>query len=168
MSNTIERSVEVEVPASTAYNTWTQFELFPQFMKGVESVEQRDDRHLHWRASVFGQKEEWDAEITEQIPDKRIAWRSDGGASNAGVVTFHRLSDDRSRVMLQLGYDPASWSEKIGDALGIFTRRVEADLKGFKQFVERRGDEISGWRGSVSAPRDAAQKDAERDPATRS
>lgn len=165
---TLERSVEVDVPASTAYNTWTQFELFPQFMSDVEAVQQRGDRHLHWRAKVWGKTEEWDAEITEQIPDKRIAWRSEGGAANAGVVTFHRLADDRARVMLQMKYDPQAWSEKIGNALGIFTRRVEADLKGFKQFVERRGDEISGWRGSVSAPRDAAQKDAERDPATRS
>ena len=155
---TIERSVEVEVPASTAYNTWTQFERFPQFMEDVESVEQIDDRHLHWRAKVWGETEEWDAEITEQIPDKRIAWRSQGGAANAGVVTFHRLSDDRARVMLQLEYEPEKWKEKVGDALGLFTRRVETDLEGFKEFVERVGPGVRGWRGEVPAKDDAAQR----------
>jgi len=158
MSHTMERAVEVEVPASVAYNTWTQFELFPHFMEDVEEVQQKDDRHLHWRAKVWGQTEEWDAEITEQIPDKRIAWRSEGGASNAGVVTFHRLSDDRARVMLQVAYDPERWSEKVGDALGLFTRRVEADLQGFKQFVEKRGERVEGWRGEVPAKDDAAQQ----------
>jgi uncharacterized membrane protein len=158
MANTIERSVEVEVPASTAYNAWTRFEQFPQFMEDVESVRQIDDRHLHWRANVWGKPEEWDAEITEQIPDKRIAWQSEGGASNAGVVTFHRLSDDTARVMLQMSYDPESWTEKVGDALGIFTRRVENDLQGFKQFVEELGDQASGWRGSVASKADAAQQ----------
>ena len=115
---TLERSIEVEVPASTAYAAWTQFELFPQFMQDVESVMQIDDRHLRWRAEVWGQVQQWEAEITEQIPDKRIAWTSNGGASNAGVVTFHRLSDDKARVMLQLHYEPANWSEKIADEIG--------------------------------------------------
>ena len=158
MSNTIERAVEVEVPASVAYDTWTQFELFPHFMQDVEEVRQKDDRHLYWRAKVWGRTEEWDAEITEQIPDKRIAWRSQGGASNAGVVTFHRLSDDRARVMLQMAYDPERWSEKVGDALGLFTHRVEADLQGFKRFVEKQGDRVEGWRGEVQAKDDAAQQ----------
>jgi uncharacterized membrane protein len=90
MTRTIDCAIEVQVPASTAYNAWTQFELFPSFMEDVEEVKQKDDRHLHWRAKVWGKTEEWDAEITEQIPDKRIAWRSEGGATNAGVVTFHR------------------------------------------------------------------------------
>jgi uncharacterized membrane protein len=162
MSHTIERSVEVAVPASAAYNVWTQFELFPHFMPDVEEVQQKDDRHLRWRARVWGKTEEWDAEITEQIPDKRIAWRAEGGASNAGVVTFHRLSDDRSRVMLQLAYDPERWSERIGDALGLFTRSVEADLQGFKRFVEQRGDGVEGWRGAVPAKEDAAQKAQKR------
>jgi len=158
MTKTIERSVEVDVPASAAYNAWTQFELFSDFMDDVEAVKQHGERHLHWRAKVWGKIEEWDAEITEQIPDKRIAWRSDGGASNAGVVTFHRLSDDRARVMLQLAYDPESWSEKIGDALGIFTRRIENDLESFKKFIETQGDQIPGWRGVVPAKDDAAQQ----------
>jgi uncharacterized membrane protein len=158
MTNTIERSVEVEVPASSAYNAWTEFEQFPKFMKDVESVQQIDDRHLHWRAKVWGQTEEWDAEITEQIPDKRVAWRSGGGASNAGVVTFHRLSDDSARVMLQMAYDPESWTEKAGAALGVFTRRIENDLRDFKHFVEMRGNEAQGWRGTVPAKEDAAQQ----------
>jgi len=157
---TIERSVEVAVPVSTAYNAWTQFELFPHFMDDVEEVRQEDERHLHWRAKVWGKTEEWDAEITEQIPDKRIAWRSDGGASNAGVVTFHRLSDDSARVMLQLAYEPEQWSEKVGDALGIFTRRVESDLEGFKHFVENQGDRIQGWRGEIPAKGDADPRSA--------
>ena len=155
---TIERSVEVDVPASTAYNTWTQFELFPNFMDGVESVQQKDDRHLHWRANIGGKVEEWDAEITEQIPDKRVAWRSEGGASNAGVVTFHRLSDDTARVMLQMDYEPEGLTEKVGDALGFFTRRVEGDLERFKAFVEQEGDRIPGWRGRIPAKEDAGQE----------
>jgi uncharacterized membrane protein len=157
---TIERSIEVEVPASTAYDTWTQFELFPQFMEGVESVTQKDDRHLHWVANIFGSTEDWDAEITEQIPDKRIAWRSEQGASNAGVVTFHRLSDERSRVMLQMQYAPERLSEKVGDALGLLKLRVESDLQRFKRFVERQGGRVEGWRGEVPARPDAAQRDA--------
>ena len=153
---TIERSIDVEVPASTAYATWTQFELFPRFMPDVEAVEQKDDRHLRWRARVWGAGEEWDAEITGQIPDKRIAWNSQGGAYNAGVVTFHRLSDDRSCVMLQLAYEPETWGEKIGDALGLFTRSIEADLAGFKEFVENEGEKVAGWRGRVPSKEDAA------------
>jgi len=129
---TIERSIEIEAPASTAYDVWTRFERFPSFMKDVESVRQVDDRHLHWRAKVGGQVEEWTAEITEQIPGKRIAWTSEDGVQNAGVVTFHRPSDERSRVMLQLGYELAT-------------------------LIERESDRIAGWRGRVPAPPDAAE-----------
>lgn len=158
----IERSIQVEVPASVAYNTWTQFELFPHFMDGVESVEQRGDRHLHWRATIFGKREEWDAEITEQIPDKRVAWRSERGAVNAGVVTFHRISDESSRVMLQLEYEPADIAEKLGDALGLVQHRVDGDLKNFKKFIEEQAIKISGWRGEIPAKRDAGQPPASR------
>lgn len=154
---TIERSVEINVPASTAYQTWTQFELFPHFMEGVERVDQKDDRHLHWRADVFGKTEEWDAEITEQIPDKRIAWRSKDGSPNAGVVTFHRLSDERSRVMLQMEYQPERISEKVGDVLGLMDRRVSGDLQRFKTFVEQQGDRVEGWSGKIPARPDAGQ-----------
>jgi uncharacterized membrane protein len=163
MSN-IEHSIDIQAPASTAYAVWTCFELFPQFMEGVEEVRQKDDRHLHWRAKVGGATEEWDAEITEQIPDKRIAWRSEGGAFNAGVVTFHRLSDDSCRVMLQLEYELRKLSEKIGDALGVLRRRVEGDMERFKSFVEERGDQIEGWRGEIPARPDARQQRSEREP----
>jgi uncharacterized membrane protein len=159
---TIERSVEVHAPASIAYDVWTQFELFPHFMEGVEEVRQLDDRHLHWRANVGGKLEEWDAEITEQIPDKRIAWRSQGGAGNAGVVTFHRLSDDTSRVMLQLDYQPETLGEKVGDALGFMTRRVDGDLERFKEFVEERGRAVGGWRGAIPAKPDKGQRERRR------
>lgn len=151
---TIERSIEVQVPASAAYNAWTQFELFPHFMEGVESVQQKDDRHLHWRANVYGKTEEWDAEITEQIPDKRIAWHSTRGATNAGCVTFHRLSDDRSRVMLQLSYEPEGVLENVGDFLGFTERGVERDLEEFKRFIEERGRETGAWRGEIPAKED--------------
>lgn len=135
--STIERSIDLEVPASTAYDAWTRFERFPEFMDSVEQVQQRDDRHLHWRAGVFGRTKAWDAEIVEQIPDKRIAWRSEAGTLNAGVVTFHRLSDDASRVMLQMEFVPRDWSEKIGNALGFMDYQVRRDLASFKQFVEK-------------------------------
>jgi hypothetical protein len=102
----IEQSIDVNVPVHTAYNQWTQFEAFPQFMEGVEAVTQLDERRLHWRANVGGRVEEWDAVITEQHPDERIAWKNTAGASNAGVVTFHRLADAKTRVMLQMEYDP--------------------------------------------------------------
>lgn len=146
---TIEKSIEVSVPVTTAYNQWTQFQEFPQFMEGVEEVDQRSERHLHWRANIFGKKEEWDAEITEQIPDKRIAWCSTSGAKNAGVVTFHRLSANKSKVMLQLQYEPQSLGEKVGDLLGVLTLRVEGDLVRFKRFIESRGSETGAWRGEV-------------------
>lgn len=154
MSN-IEKSIEVDVPASTAYNQWTQFEEFPRFMEGVQSVEQLDDRHLHWRAEIGGKTLEWSAEISEQIPDKRIAWRSLEGARNAGVVTFHRLSDDRTKVMLQLDYEPEGVAETVGDWLGIASSRVEGDLERFKLFVESKARETGAWRGRVPSPDEA-------------
>lgn len=156
--STIERSIEVEVPASKAYDFWTQFERFPSFMEGVEDVQQFGDRTLRWRANLWGKTEEWTAEITEQIPDKRIAWRSTSGAPNAGVVTFHRLTDDRAKVMLQLDFEPEGAVEKIGDALGVATRRVERDLEEFKKHVESPAHDVEGWRGEIPARPDAAQK----------
>jgi uncharacterized membrane protein len=155
---TISKGVEVDVPASVAYDAWTQFESFPKFMEGIEEVRQRDDRHLHWRATIAGKTEEWDAEITEQIPNKRIAWRSESGAHNAGVVTFHRLSDDRSRVMLQLEYAPERMAERVGSALGVVSGRVEGDLRRFKDFVEAEGDRMAGWRGEIPAKPDAREQ----------
>ncbi|HMF85209.1 MAG TPA: SRPBCC family protein, partial [Nitrospiraceae bacterium] len=144
-----EKSIEVNVPVRTAYNQWTQFEEFPRFMEGVKEVTQLDDTRLHWKAAIAGQEKEWDAEITEQTPDQRIAWTSRGGAINGGVVTFHRLSDARSKVMLQLEYAPQGVVESVGDALGVVSLRVQGDLERFKEFIEKRGRETGAWRGRV-------------------
>ncbi len=145
----IEKSIEVNVPVKTAYNQWTQFEEFPKFMEGVEQVKQINDKRLHWKANIAGKAEEWDAEITEQIPDQRIAWTSKGGAMNTGLVTFYPLSDAKSKLTLQMEYVPSGAIEKTGDAMGLVTKRVEGDLKRFKDFIETRGRETGGWRGTV-------------------
>jgi uncharacterized membrane protein len=148
-TSTIEQSVEVHVPVRAAYDQWTQFEDFPRFMEGVERVEQIDDERLHWTAKVGGRQEEWDARITEQTPDQRIAWTSTGGTYHAGVVTFHRIDDARTRVMLQMDYEPESVTEKVGDALGVMTRRVKGDLERFRDFIESRGRPTGAWRGRI-------------------
>lgn len=147
--STIEKSIEVNVPVRTAYNQWTQFEEFPRFMAGVKEVKQLDDRQLHWKAEISGLEKEWDAEIIEQTPDQRIAWTSRGGFLNGGVVTFHRLSDARSMVMLQMWYDPQGFLENTGDALGVVSSRIQGDLERFKEFIEQRGQETGSWRGQV-------------------
>ena len=146
---TIEQSIEVEAPVRTAYNQWTQFEEFPRFMEGVIEVKQLDDTHLLWRANVGGKEKVWRARITEQKPDERIAWRSEDGAHNAGVVTFHRISDGKTKIMLQLDYDPEGVVENVGDAVGLVSARVKGDLERFKEFIEARGRETGGWRGTV-------------------
>jgi uncharacterized membrane protein len=145
----IEKSIEINVPVKTAYNQWTQFEEFPKFMEGVTHVKQLDDTHLHWKAEIGGKQKEWDAEITEQVPDQRIAWRSRNGAKNAGVVTFHRLSETTSKVMLQMEYDPEGLVENAGDAVGVLSQRVLGDLERFKRYIEGRGHETGAWRGTV-------------------
>jgi uncharacterized membrane protein len=145
----IAKSIEVNVPVKTAYNQWTQFEEFPRFMEGIEQVKQIDDKHLHWKANIAGKEEEWDAEITEQIPDQRIAWTSKGGAMNTGLVTFYPLSDAKSKLTLEMEYVPNDAVEKMGDAMGLVTQRVEGDLKRFKTFIESRGRETGAWRGTV-------------------
>ena len=150
--STIEKSIDVEVPVHTAYNQWTQFEEFPQFMEGVEAVRQLDNQRLHWRANVGGKVEEWGAVITEQHPDERIAWKNTTDASNAGVVTFHLLSDTTTRVMLQLEYDPQGVVENVGDMLGVVSRRIAGDLERFKEFIEARGQETGAWRGRAAWP----------------
>jgi uncharacterized membrane protein len=150
MPSSTQESIEVDVPVSTAYNQWTQFEDFPKFMDSVHEVRQLDDTHLHWRADVGGKEEQWDAEITEQIPDKRIAWRSVGGVKNAGVVTFHKISDSRTRVMLQMDYEPRDMSEGIGDAFGLVKMQLKGNLKRYKELLESRGKETGAWRGSVA------------------
>jgi uncharacterized membrane protein len=151
MASVVE-SIDVKVPVSTAYNQWTQFEEFPHFMEGVKSVTQTDDTHLHWIAEVAGQDKEWDAEITEQTPDQRVAWNATSGAENAGVVTFHRIDDETSRVTLQMDVDPEGVVENVGTALGFLDRRVKGDLERFKEFIESRGTETGAWRGEVEAP----------------
>jgi uncharacterized membrane protein len=142
-------SIDVHVPLSTAYNQWTQFEQFPQFMEGVKSVTQLDDTRLRWVAEVAGQEKDWIAEITEQAPDMRVAWRSLSGAENAGVVTFHHIDDDTTRVTLQMDVDPEGIVESAGSALGFLERRVKGDLERFKEFIEARGSESGAWRGTV-------------------
>ena len=146
---TVEQSIEVDVPISTAYNQWTQFEEFPHFMEGIEEIRQLDDRRLRWVAEFGGSRHEWDAEITEQHPDERVAWRNIDGKDNAGVVTFHKLSDDRTKVMVQMDWAPEGLKEKVGAAVGIDEARVQADLERFKDWIEKRGTETGAYRGEV-------------------
>jgi uncharacterized membrane protein len=148
-TQTVEQSVEVEVPISRAYNQWTQFEDFPRFMEGVEEVRQTDDRHLHWVAEFGGERHEWDAEITEQKPEERVAWRNQDGKDTAGAVTFHKLSNDKTKVMVQMDWAPEGIKEKVGAVLGADDRRVKGDLARFKEFIESRGQATGEWRGEI-------------------
>lgn len=149
----VEKAIEVEVPVTTAYNQWTQFESFPQFMEGVEEVHQLDDRTIHWRARIAGREEEWDAVITEQEPDRRIAWRSLGGPLNAGDVRFEPADGgSHTRVRLHMVYKPEDLVEKVGDTAGMVDRRIQGDLERFKKFVEERGGETGAWRGEIHEP----------------
>ena len=145
----IEESIEVDVPVRMAYNQWTQFEEFPQFMEGVEEVVQLDDTTLQWKAEVAGQDKTWKAGIIEQIPDQKVSWRSIAGAENAGTVTFEPIDADRTRVNLVMEVDPEGPLENLGTALGFLERRVKGDLGRFKEFIEGRGQESGAWRGSV-------------------
>lgn len=145
----VERSIEIDRPVRMVYDQFTQFEEFPLFMEGVLDVEQIDERTLHWRASVAGRIEEWDAQIVAQIPDQQIAWRHLHGAVNRGVVTFTPLEGHRCRVRLALEYDPRGPLEKTGHALGFLARTVEGDLERFKEFVEERSEATGGYRGEL-------------------
>jgi uncharacterized membrane protein len=145
----IEESIEVDVPIRTAYNQWTQFEDFPHFMEGVKSVRQLDDKRLDWRAEIAGKEVTWEAEITHQEPDKRIAWRSNSGATNAGSVTFYTVGANKTKVTLRLEYDPEGFAENAAAALGIVRARVHGDLERFKNFIESRGHETGAWRGTI-------------------
>jgi uncharacterized membrane protein len=149
--STVEKHIDVELPLSTVYNQWTQFEEFPEFMAGVERVTQLDDTHLHWVAEIAGTRREWDAEIVEQVPDERVAWRSLDGTGNAGVVTFLPVGPETTRVTLELVFEPEGITEQVGDKLGFVSKQAEGDLKRFKEFVESRGRETGGWRGQVGA-----------------
>ncbi len=147
---TIQQSMDVEVPVSTAYNQWTQFEEFPQFMEGVEKVQQVTPDRLHWVTKIAGVEREFDAKITEQHPDERIAWRTLDGPDQAGVVTFHKLEPNKTRVMLQLDFEPEGLVEQAGDKLGLVKARVKGDLDRFKSFIEERNTETGAWRGDIS------------------
>ncbi|MGJ5832342.1 SRPBCC family protein [Streptomyces ossamyceticus] len=147
--STVKEAVEVEVPVHTAYNQWTQFEEFPQFMEGVEEVRQLDDRHNHWTTKIGGVKREFDTEIVDQLPDERITWRTTTGDSRQkGTVHFERLDDTHTRVELVMDIEP-SGIEKAGDMLGMIDRRVKGDMRRFKEYMEKRGGESGAWRGRI-------------------
>ena len=145
----IEKSVEVDVPLRVAYDQWTQFEQFPKFMDGVESVRQLDDKRLEWKAKIAGKSVTWTAEIFEQVPDRRISWRSTSGARNAGTVSVAPIAADRTRVTLSLDVEPSGVGEKVADSLGLVSSRVEGDLERFRKFIEARGRETGAWRGEI-------------------
>jgi uncharacterized membrane protein len=147
----IDETIEVNVPLSTAYNQWTQFEEFPLFMQGVDHVEQRDDTRLHWVATVAGRTAEWDAKILEQHRDSQISWISEDGKKTRGTVTFEPLGDRRTLIRLSMSYKPEGPAEQIGSAAGLDAARIRGDLERFKQLIESRGTESGAWRGEVSA-----------------
>ena len=145
----IEKSIEVDASIATVYDQWTQFEEFPSFMQGVEEIRQLDERHVHWTAELGGSRHEWDAEITEQSPEERVAWRNVDGKDNAGVVTFHKSDDDTTRVMVQMDWAPEGVKEKLGASLRFDDRRVEGDLERFKALIESQAGATGAWRGDV-------------------
>ncbi len=149
---TIEKTIIVNVPVTQTYNQWTQFEEFPHFMEGVKEVKQLDDTRLHWKAEIAGKSEEWDAEIIEQIPDQRIAWRSTNGANNSGTIHFSAQGSNQTEVTLEVDYEPEGMIENLGDLLGLVSARVSGDLARFKEFIESRHSATGGWRGKIPAP----------------
>jgi hypothetical protein len=150
MSTKVEKSIQVDVPVSTAYNQWTQFEDFPHFMGGVKEVRQLDDQRLHWVAEIAGVRRQWEASILEQVPDRKVAWAATGGATNAGAVRFEPAGAGSTIVHLELEYEPEGVVEKVGDKLGIVERQVKSDLERFKALIEDQGYESGAWRGSVN------------------
>jgi uncharacterized membrane protein len=145
----VDSSIEVEVPLETAYNQWTQFEEFPRFMEGIREVRQLGDERLYWSAEIGGETKEWYAQITQQVPDTVVAWRSEGGVRNDGVVSFKPLDPQRTEIELHIEFEPESMKEEVGSAIGVVSRRVEGDLKRFKDFIEGRGLETGAWRGEI-------------------
>lgn len=145
----IQKSIEVGVPISSAYGQWTQFEEFPAFMEGVDSVVQRDDQFLDWTATIGGQTRSWSAKIVDQTPNVRIAWKAVEGAENAGAVLFTELGPDRTRVDLTLDVEPEGAVETAGTALGFLDRRIAGDLERFKSFIETRGQPTGAWEGEI-------------------
>jgi uncharacterized membrane protein len=152
--STVEESIEIDVPVALAYDQWTQFESFPQFMDGVQEVRQLDATHLHWKVEIGGHAAEWDAEITDQRPDQRIAWKSTGGTPNDGVVTFAPIDDGSSRVTVAMEHGTEGIVETAGSALGFDSRQVKADLERFKELIEKRHATSGGrWVGQVDTSR---------------
>jgi uncharacterized membrane protein len=145
----IDKKIELDVPVSVAYNQWTQFEEYPRFMEGVQEVRQLDESHLFWAAEIGGTRKEWQALIKRQVPDQMLAWESEAGTVNSGTVIFKPLSQESTEIELHMEYDPEDFKEQVGGALGFVSRRVEGDLKRFKEFVEERGSETGAWRGEI-------------------
>lgn len=148
-ANDKQHSIDVEVPVRIAYNQWTQFEEFPMFMDGVSSIAQLGDDQLHWVVEIAGVTREFDTTITEQIPDERVAWTTTSGPSHAGVVTFHSLDDDTTRVTLQMDFEPEGFLETVGDKLGFVSSRLAGDMKNFKAFIEDNDRATGAWRGTI-------------------
>jgi uncharacterized membrane protein len=161
MTTKVEKSVLVNVPVSTAYNQWTQFEDFPRFMEGVESVKQLSDDRLEWVAKIAGVRRQWQAKILEQVPDQKIAWAATEGATNAGAVTFEDVGGGQTRVNLALEYEPEGLIETVGDKLNIAKSLAEGDLERFKSFIESEREATGGWRGSVSEGADVGTPDVD-------
>src|SRR3954447_6099689 len=167
MSTKVEKSIQVDVPVSTAYNQWTQFEDFPYFMGGVKDVHQHDDRRLHWTAEIAGVRREWEAAILEQIPDQKIAWAATEGATNAGAVRFEPVGIGSTLVYLTLEYEPEGAVEQVGDKFGIVQRQVTSDLERFKALVESEGYATGAWRGSINERLGVGTPDVEATAASR-
>jgi uncharacterized membrane protein len=161
MTTKVEKSVLVNVPVGAAYNQWTQFEDFPQFMGGVESVRQLSDDRLEWVAEIVGVRRQWQAKILEQVPDQKIAWAATEGATNAGAVTFEDVGGGQTRVNLTLEYEPEGLIENVGDKLNIVETRAEGDLERFKEFIESERDATGAWRGSVNKGADVGTPDVD-------
>jgi uncharacterized membrane protein len=160
---TVKKSIEVDAPVRVAYDQWTQFEEFPRFMEGVEAVQQLDDKRLHWSAKVAGKVEEWDADISEQVPDKIIAWRSTSGARNEGTVRFVPM-ENKTKIELEMHWEPKDVTERIGDVLGADDARIQGDLGRFKKFIEERRSPTGAWRGEIRGGKvegDRAEEDQE-------
>jgi uncharacterized membrane protein len=144
-----EHSVDVKAPVRVAYNQWTQFEEFPKFMGGVEAIRQISDDTLHWNVEISGVTREFDTVISEQTPDQRIAWTTVDGPKHAGVVTFHKIDDDTTRVSLQMDYDPDGFLENVADKVGFVSKQLESDMDRFKEFIEDRSMSTGAWRGTI-------------------
>ncbi|WP_221353732.1 SRPBCC family protein [Streptomyces beigongshangae] len=149
--STVKEAVEVDVPVSVAYNQWTQFEEFPNFMEGVEEIRQVDDRHNHWTTKIAGVKREFDTEIVDQLPDERITWRTTGGDTRQkGTVSFQRLDESHTRVQLVMDVEPTGMAEKAADLTGTIDRRVKGDMRRFKEYIEQQGGASGAWRGRIT------------------